>query len=306
MGTNASCPCGQSQNLPHIEGPRLQMPENIKEQISQKDILYTASSRSESMITKIVIIKTSKLELFFNSLSIFLVNIRSGSKVKSYFFDNIHLTNLLENENYTMIYMQSNLLSGLNFASRLNSKYKLVQINFTSNSKDMIKSQIENDIHSMGLKNYHFKGIIKSSENCYQMLFASADQIIEEEKLYTVEVYESRFKNAEFDEIKKYFSNNKTENFGMKIIAIFHYQQETSTNNYFFCIYEQERERDSERSSDGTNSTVSKSPKTKLVQFERDQSPTELYIKKVCEDCNSKGLIQSVFDTKTSSYIVFN
>lgn len=318
MGTTIGCPCANSDDGETENGISTNYNHNynlynsLRLTMQNNEILYKSSSKSREIITKICIIQSEKIELFFNSLDLFIIpdkyiikplmneKDKSDSSKKIFYFDNVHISNYLQNQNYILIYLQTQLKEEL--YSLYKSPYKIVTLNLGSYDWQLIKEQLTNDLSSMLKHGYIFLGIVYTGNYKYQMLY-KYDKF--KQVQYHIEIYESNYKSLEKSEIcdilrKKEQMNNPDK---INLICVIKFNKEEKTGSTFFCIYEENLE--DEEILDRNEIKDKEDYENKIIPFIREQYPTEQYVRKLSEESNKRGVILSAVDSGDRTYIIF-
>lgn len=314
MGTVIGCSCansddGENQNGMSTNYNNFNEYNNIRITMQNNEILYKSLSKSKEIITKICIIQSEKIELFFNSLGLIVIpdkyiinneNNKVESNKKTFYFDNVHISNYLQNQNYILIYLQTQLKEEL--YNLYKSPYKIVTLNLGSYEQQLIKDQLINDLSSMLKNGYIFIGVVHTGNYNYQMLY-KVDKF--KQVQYHIEIYESDYKSLEKSEIcdilrKKEKMNNPDR---INLICIIKFNKEEKTGSTFFCIYEENLE--DEEKPNIIEPAEKEDYENKVVSFVREQYPTEQYVRKLSEESNKRGLILCAVDSGDRTYIIF-
>ena len=177
MGLTVACSCNNHfdvekaqtyNNRNYIADPSY---TNI---LSAQDLLYIHTSQSNQLFTKVCIIYSSKLEDFLNTASFFLIHPAPKAQNCHYYYNSIHICNYLQQTNYTLIIMQSDLKSIIS-SDQLKHVFKTANLNLMSNNAVLIKEQIINDLIAMINKSYILIGIVDEGANNYTMVFVLSE-----------------------------------------------------------------------------------------------------------------------------------
>ena len=308
MGLTVTCSCNNHFDIEKVQNYNNNnyiADPSYTNLLSAQDLLYIHTSHSNNLFTKVCIIYSSKLEEFLNTASFFLIYPEPKKPNCHYYYNSIHICNYLQQTNYTLIIMQSDLKSIIS-TSQMKNVFKTVNLNLMSNNSVLIKEQIINDLISMINKSYILIGIIDKGGNNYLMVFEYSELKYPD---YEIEIFESNYKTLKQQEIENIFDKNvnmRDNGLNKRLVCLMKNISETKIGTTFFFIFEVESQKNDDLNNTmNTNSKSVKEKKLNIQSFIRGQYPTEQYVKDVSEICNEKGLIESSLCTIDSLYAIF-